>query len=422
MAPVNTASGYGQRSRDIAWALLENDLYDVTILPTPWGGTPQNFLQESNPDHLKILNKFAQPNVQLAQPDIWIQITVPNEFQKNGLQKSIGITAGIETTLADPSWIEGCNKMDLVLCSSKHSMNVLKNTKYDIADKQTMAKVNELSLTKEIDVLFEGINFNIYKKTDDINKNINSFMNQINNNFLFLVCGHWLPGQIWEDRKNIGGTIYTFLDTFKNKKTAPALLLKISCGTYSEIDRNEILKRINQIKKSFNSTVRLPDIYLLHGELSDDEMNFLYNHAKVKTMISLTKGEGFGRPLAEFAVTVKPIIVSWYSGHTDFLPQEMVSYIPGELRNVHPSAVVPNMILPESQWFMANPQFASKVMIDIYENYKINIEKSRKLTKHLKDNFSYEKMKQDLYKFIDSPVQGMPEVKKFVLPTLKKVQ
>jgi len=199
------------------------------------------------------------------------------------------------------------------------------------------------------------------------------------------------------------------------------------------MDRFEISKRVNQIKKMFDETAtRLPDIFLLHGDFTDDEMNSLYNHIKVKAMISMTKGEGFGRPLAEFATTGKPIIVSHYSGHKDFLPQDMVMYIPGEMRNVHPSAAVQNMILPEAQWFMANPMVAGRYMLDTFESYKSKLETSRKLPKYLKDNFSYDKMKETLYKFIDAPVKEipkpqmqqlkLPQLKKIELPKLKKVE
>lgn len=432
-APVATASGYGARSRDIAKALIENENYDVKIIPTRWGNTPQNFLNEKDPIHKGILDRMAKPGEQLQQPDTFIQITVPNEFQKVGIRKSIGMTAGIETTLVDPSWLEGNNRMDQILCSSKHSAEVMKNSKYDKMDQNTRQKIGELMTEKEIDVLFEGIDFNIYHKVDLIHESVNELMDEIDNKFCFLVVGHWLPGQMWEDRKNIGGTIYTFLDTFKNKKNAPALILKVSCGSYSEMDRYEIKKRVKQIKRMFEDTAtRLPDIYLLHGDFTDDEMNSLYNHSKVKAMISMTKGEGFGRPLAEFATTGKPIIVSHYSGHKDFLPQDLVMYIPGEMRNVHSSAAVQNMILPESQWFMPNPMVAGRYMIDTFEDYKSKLEVSRKLTKHLKDNFSYEKMKEALYTFIDAPVKEipkpqmqqikLPQLKKIELPKLKKVE
>ena len=130
-APVATASGYGARSRDIAKALIENENYDVKIIPTRWGDTPQNFLNEKDPVHKSILDRMAKQGEQLQQPDTYIQITVPNEFQKVGTRKSIGITAGMETTLVDPSWLEGNNRMDQILFSSKHSAEVMKTSRYD---------------------------------------------------------------------------------------------------------------------------------------------------------------------------------------------------------------------------------------------------------------------------------------------------
>ena len=51
---------------------------------------------------------------------------------------------------------------------------------------------------------------------------------------------------------------------------------------------------------------------------TNEEMNEIYNHSKIKAMVSLTKGEGFGRPLLEFSLTKKPIMVSGWSGHMDF--------------------------------------------------------------------------------------------------------
>jgi glycosyltransferase involved in cell wall biosynthesis len=424
-ACVGTASGYGARSRDIAKALIENENYDVKIIPTRWGETPQNFLNEQNPEHQEIIKRIILPGSQIQQPEIYIQITIPNEFQKAGTVKSIGITAGMETNLVDPSWLEGINRMDLTLCSSKHSADVFKQNRYDKHDQNTKQKVGELFAEKEVDILFEGIDFRIYRKVEEVHLNISNIMKGIQESFCFLTVGHWLPGQMWEDRKNIGGTIWTFLDTFKNKKTAPALLLKISCGTYSEMDKAEIQKRVNAIKKSFEHTAtRLPNIYLIHGDLTDEEMNSLYNHPKVKAMISMTKGEGFGRPLAEFATTGKPIIVSQYSGHMDFLPSEMVMYIPGEMKNVHQTAAVPNMILEQAQWFMPNPAVSGRYMIDTFENYKSKLEASRKLPKYLKDNFSYDKMKETLYKWVEAPIAApkVPQMQQIKLPQLKKIE
>ena len=63
------------------------------------------------------------------KPDVYIQVTVPNEFQPMG-NYNIGITAGIETTACSVDFIQGCNRMDLNLVSSKHSATTL-NVVYD---------------------------------------------------------------------------------------------------------------------------------------------------------------------------------------------------------------------------------------------------------------------------------------------------
>ena len=106
--PIDTLSGYGARSRDIVKALIKHDKYDIKVISQRWGSTPFGALDRNDPEDQKILNLiWNQPQLPF-QPDIWIQITVPNEFQAVG-KYNIGVTAGIETTLCDVSWIEGCN-------------------------------------------------------------------------------------------------------------------------------------------------------------------------------------------------------------------------------------------------------------------------------------------------------------------------
>ena len=117
----------------------------------------------------------------------------------------------------------------------------------------------------------------------------------------------------------------------------------------SYMDRDRIIKMIQAIKSTVNST-NLPNIYLLHGEFTDEEMNSIYNHSKIKAMVSLTKGEGFGRPLLEFSLTNKPIITTNWSGHTDYLNADFTTLLPGNMTKIHPSAAN-NMLLAEADWF-----------------------------------------------------------------------
>ena len=178
-----------------------------------------------------------------------------------------------------------------------------------------------------------------------------------------------------------------------------------------------MIRQIHRIKNQVQGN--LPNIYLLHGELTDKEMNKLNNDNKVKAFISFTKGEGYGRPLAEAAITGKPVIVSNWSGHVDFINPNYNILIGGELRNVHLSAAN-QFLLKESQWFNINTDIASKAMKDVFKKYKFYWEKSRKQTQYLKDNWSFDKMTEKLNLLLPK-VEAAPQVQTLNLPKLKKV-
>jgi glycosyltransferase involved in cell wall biosynthesis len=414
-SPIGTRSGYGERSRDFVRALIALDKYDVKLIPTRWGSTPMNVLTDNDSDITsRIITQLT------SQPDVFIQITIPNEFQAIG-KYNIGVTAGIETTQCSPQFLEGCNRMNLVLASSKHTKHVFETSKYDIMNEQTKQKMGELKLTTPVEVLFEGINLDIFKKLDSIgNTELNKTLSGIKEDFCYLFVGHWLPGDFGEDRKNVSGLIRTFFEAFKNKMNPPALLLKTSLGAPSIMDRLEIEKRIKILKQSVDAK-SLPPIYLIYGDLTDQEMNELYNHPKVKAHISLTKGEGYGRPLAEAAITGKPILVSDFSGHKYFLPEDMLFYIQGQMTNIHPSAAN-DWLMKEAQWFSSNYGYAIGLMKDVEKNYKKALEKSRKTYHHIKTNFSFDKMKESLDSILTSRIPEFPKQHELKLPKMKKIE
>jgi glycosyltransferase involved in cell wall biosynthesis len=422
--PIDTFSGYGARSRDIALALIKSEKYDVKILPQRWGATPFGFLQPNNPDH-KLMIDCLWPNPQLPkQPDVWIQITVPNEFQAIG-KFNIGMTAGIETTICAPQWLEGLNRMNLNLVSSEHAKKVFESSAFEEKDNQGKI-IRSIRLEKPVEVLFEGANTNIFKKLDAFNGEINDTIEDlVKEDFNFLFVGHWLQGEIGQDRKDVGMLIKTFLETFKDKKSKPGLILKTSAGNYSIMDKDEILDKIRRIEESIGGD--LPSIYLLHGELSDDEVNELYNHPKIKAHVSFTKGEGYGRPLLEASISQKPVIASNYSGHLDFLDSEMSTLLSGQLTQIHPSAAVQDMLLPESGWFTTDYKKASETLEDVYKNYKNYTDGAKKQAYRSRTEFSLDKMSEKLLNMIENKVPKpsqlkLPQLKRIELPKLKKVE
>jgi glycosyltransferase involved in cell wall biosynthesis len=413
----DTYSGYGARSRDLVKAIIETDKYEVKLMSQRWGNTPFGFCKD-NPEWT-FLSSHNLPNNQLTQqPEIWMQITVPNEFQPVG-KFSIGCTAGIESTVAPGDWIEGINRMNLTLVSSEFSKKVLLDSKFEKRNKQTNTLESYVQIEKPLEVLFEGANTDIYKVIESHQiKNID--LDSIKESFAYLFVGHWMEGDLGEDRKNVGLLVKAFYETFKNKPKKPALILKAAQVGASYVDRESILNKIKQVRKTVNSN-DLPNIYLLHGEFSDEEINELYNHSKVKAMVSLTKGEGYGRPLLEFTLVKKPLICSGWSGQMDFLNPEFTSLLGGTLTPVHPSTK--NQFLIEgSQWFSPDHGQIGFYLKDVFENYKNYTEKAKRQAYKSKTEFNWDKMKEKVDELFTQYIPEFPKQVELKLPKLNKVE
>jgi hypothetical protein len=419
-SPVDTFSGYGARSRDFIRSLIKarGDEWDIKLLSQRWGSTPFGFLNDEIEEEADLKSRIIPQMT--VQPDVWFQITVPNEFQKVGKHLSIGVTAGIETTICDASWVEGCNRMDLILASSEHSKQVFENSKFEKIDSNTNQKVGLIELTTPVEVLFEGVDLNKYFKTTPPQTDLVKSISSIKEDFCFLFVGHWLQGDFSEDRKNVSYMIKAFFEVFKGKTKAPALILKTSSATTSIMDRNHILEKIDRIRRSVNGII--PNVYLLHGDLEDEDMNDLYNHSKVKAMISFTKGEGFGRPLLEFTLSEKPVIASGWSGHIDFLDKDASVLIGGELKPIHKSAVVPNMLIEDSQWFQPDDNQVGYSLKEVFENYKNYTAGAKKQASISKNKFSLDKMTELLGKILDEKTQPVPKFIPLELPKLNKME
>jgi len=409
--PVSSRSGYGDHARDLVRSFIAMDRFDIKIVDMRWGDCPRNGLTNNDK---AIVQCFLRGKL-TKQPDVFVQLSVPNEFNPVG-KYNIGITAGIETTLVASPWIEGMNRMDLTIVPSEHAKSVFMNTHYDRMDNKTNKKIGELRCEKPIEVLFEGADLNIWHKTNEISKTVDDKLSAIPEEFCFLHVGHWLQGAEGHSRKDTGGLIRTFCNTFKGGayKKRPALILKTSSATFSVIDREQMLAKIRSIR---NTIPNAPNVYLVHGDMDPAELNSLYNHPKVKAHVSFTKGEGFGRPLLEASLSAKPVIASNWSGQVDFLKHSIK--LPGQLQQVHNSVVWKDIILPESQWFYVNYNYAGKVLKDVYKNYKATLDGARKQAHYSKENFSLEKMHKDFAVMVEKYV---PIEVEFKMPKLQAIK
>ena len=419
-APVGTRSGYGSHSRDICRSLIAMDKFDVKIWPVRWGSTPQNVLSEQNPQDKPIIERLLDnPNMD-RQPDIHFHIVVPNEFQPIA-KYNIGITAGLETTVMPPEWLEGLNRMNLNLVPANFIKESLSQISFEKHDKNTKQKIGDIKCETSVEVLFEGADTEIYKPTKEFSKDLIGELKGIKEDFCFLFVGHWLQGGLGNDRKDLGMLIKTFLETFKNQKKQPALILKTSGASPSILDREEIMGKLREIKNTVNG--KLPNVYVLHGDLRDEEINGLYNHPKVKAHVSFTHGEGFGRPLLEASLSEKPVIAPNWSGHVDFLSKDAI-LLPGSLNDVKKESFPKNMHVEGAQWFTVNYNYASKTLKDVYDNYSKYTVKAKKLAIVNQTKFSLDAMTKKFEEILDKYLpkfEEQPTPVKLNLPKLKRV-
>ena len=400
-SPVATQSGYGHHAREIIDNFIEqkNDEWDIKLVSLPWGHTPFTF-----PIPIDWQKRIISLPIK-EQPDIWVQVSIPNEFQAVG-KYNIGITAVTEGDICSKEWVESINRMNLIIVPSKFAKKVLTDSsiKYNVP------------ITTNIQIISEYFNESIYNKK---NANISiTEIDDIHESFCYLFVGHWLQGVLGEDRKNLSGLIKTFFDTFKNAQKMPALILKTSGATYSVTDQWEIENKIIELQELYSESTKLPNIYLLHGDLFDYEMNALYNHKKIKAMISFTKGEGFGRPLLEFGTTGKPIIAPVYSGQADFL--KSVIALPGGLSKVHPSAAN-KWILKDSKWFTPDYNRAKKEIKNLYKHYNKYLPLAREQKKFIEENFTktaVSKQYQKVLEIIENSLVDIPKPQQLQLPKL----
>lgn len=417
--PFLTLSGYGRRSLDVLRSLIELkwDEWDFHIASLRWGNSPYITLDTSDPINAKIMSCVHPIQEVLSQQaEIGFFCTVPSELINARIARfQILFTAGIETTLCSSDFIKGYNSMDLVITSSEHAMSVFKGTVWN-ENNEKGEIISTLKINKPGKVLIEGIDVEKYNP-----KNQQEFeLPEVEEDWNFLVSGMLLPGDFTDpyghDRKNILTTIKVFLETFKDRKVRPGLIIKTNCGNYSYADQELVIKRINQVKASVSGN--LPNIYLIHGQLTDEELIGLYQSDKVKAMLSVAS-EGWGRIPLEFScASSKPLVAAPYGGSLDFINKDYVLMVGGSLQNVHPSTCN-EFLLKESQIFYPDINQLSGAMMELYTNEDKWVENGKRQGHFSRSNFSVGVMKDKLGEILNETVPTFSKPLPIVMPTLK---
>ena len=416
-SPIFTRSGYGDWAHDIAKSLIRYDKYDLRILPTRWGACSRKNMVEDIPVEFRnlILN---QPLTQ--QPEVYCKMSIPSEFRPMA-KYNIGITAGIESTCPPAIWLEQINQMNLTVVLSKHVFDVFSRAVFTKTNPD--GRQEPLKVGKPMEILNWSADTSIYHKTDITEPEVEDALSKVSENFAFLHVGQWTSGGLYNDRKDIGNLIRVFLETFKGVKDKPCLIVKTSGAAVCNMDKYDMIARLKEIERQVsggnNASADLPKVYLLYGELSEKEMNALYNHKKVKAHVSFTRGEGGSGPALLSTLSGKPTIYPAWSGHLDFLNPEYATFFKGEVKPVAGDAVN-EWIIKESSWFYVDYQAAGEKMKSLYYHYGSFLDNAEKLRQENMVKFSEAAMDKVFHSLLDAYVPQFSTSQKIILPRLLK--
>ena len=376
--PALSASGYGEHCRFLIRSLLKNPLCDLYVENIKWGNLGFDLSAYDEIPELKNIINTTKQIMSTEKPffDISVQVSIPNEFQKIS-PYNVGVTAGIETDRVSREWIEKCNQMDKIITISEHSRGTLQQTIYQV-DSEVVKLTTPVSVVPYPVVLSESADLKLELTTE----------------FNFLaVC---LLGV----RKNLESTIAWFVEEFRNEDVGLIVKTAFINGTIKDLRRTEA--HLKRVLDSLGE--RKCKVYLLHGRLSTEEKNSLYNHDKVKCLVSLTHGEGFGLPIFEAAYNGLPIIAPNWSGHIDFLTHEMkdkkgkmkrkglYSKVEHQVAEVQREAVWDGVIPPGSKWCYPKKNSYKTKLRETYKNYGQKLSQAKKLKEKVREKYEYDKI------------------------------
>jgi glycosyltransferase involved in cell wall biosynthesis len=375
--PVLSQSGYGEQARFALRALkAKEEMYEVFIIPVSWGKTGWIWEQSEFRNWMDERITLTQVLIQRKQlqADLSLQITIPNEFQKIA-PINVGYTAGIETHKCSAQWLPKCNDMDKVLVVSNHSKTSMVNTVAEALNEATGEKF-PYRIQTPVDVVWENT-----PRAEA--EPIAGF--ELKHDFNFLSVSQISP------RKNFNNMVKWFVEEFIDQEVG--LILKTNLVSNSIIDWEHLEKRVADIMQNYKE--RKCSVYLLHGDLSPGQMTHLYSNPKIKGMINIAHGEGFGLPLFEAAREALPVTTIGWSGQLDFLTHEGEDYfneVDYSIQPVPKQVIWKSVIDPDQMWANANQGSYKMALRKAFKNYDDMKAKAVKLQEINAEKFSDEKL------------------------------
>ncbi len=390
--PILTQSGYGEHARFVFESLRKHaDLY---VKPLSWGHTTWR-ISDASKEVIDGINRQEEYSVEsknkgvAPQYDLQVHVGIANEFTKKA-PKSVLITAGIETDRVSPKWLQKILEgIDKIIVPSNHAKEGFTSTSYEVLTNSQSPTLLECTCPVRV-VPYPVKQFKDQAEDDE------SKVSKISTNFNFLTVALLGP------RKNIEKQIEWFLKEFKNEPDV-GLVLKTGFAKSSTIDRAKTEKHLRTLVSKFKDSKC--KVYLMHGSMSELEINSLYSHSKIKAYLSFSHGEGYGLPIFEAAYNGLPVVATDWSGHLDFLTmpvkqsgrvkeKKMFAKVDYKLKEI-PKEVAWKDIIPEgSSWAFPTENSARRQMRNVYKNYGMYAKWASTLKGHVLENYEHLKIKE----------------------------
>ena len=396
--PLLSQSGYGEQSRFAIRALREHeDKFDIFIIPVGWGQT--GWIAEDTEEKRWldfIINKTNHAIQNKIPFDVSLQITIPNEWERLA-PINIGFTAGIESDKIDPVWIEKASIMDKIIVVSNHAKYGFDTTMWT----GTNSEGTRVQIKNTVPV--ETVNYSV-RKWDPTRLQLD-----FTTKFNFLAVAQWGP------RKNLVNTVKWFVEECYDRDVG--LVLKTNIRKNSIGDRIEVESRIQNVLNEYKD--RKCKVYLLHGDMNESELAGLYMHPKIKSLVTLTHGEGFGLPIFEAACHALPVIAPDWGGQCDFLyapvrnkNKAMFSKVSYTLAPIPESARWEGVLHADSNWCYPEAASFKKQLRETIKDYKKKKKMAKDLQKHVLEEFDSEKQYK---KFVDAMLDVVGETQSNVV-------